>query len=90
MAEATLSVDVVTPEKLAYSADKAVLVSAPATLGRVGILPGHAPLVSTLEKGELHIRENDGREVRMETGPGFLQVKQNKVIILVEKIQAIS
>lgn len=80
-----LTVDIVTPAKTVYSGNNVALVSAPATLGRVGILPGHMPLVSTLEPGELHVVETGGGETRMQGSAGFLQVKDNHVIILVEE-----
>lgn len=86
MGENTLTVDIVTPAKAEYSDNQVTLVSAPAALGRIGILPGHMPLVSTLEKGELTIKEKSGREVRMDVSPGFIQVKENQIIVLVEKV----
>ncbi len=85
MTDKVLTVDIVTPEKAIVSEEKATLVSAPATLGRVGILPGHMPLVSTLEKGELHLVEQNGKEIHMQIGPGFIQVRDNQVIVLVEE-----
>jgi len=81
----TLKVDIVTPAKTVYSDENVALVSAPATLGRVGILPGHMPLVSTLEKGEIHIVETGGKETHLQASEGFIQVKENQVILLVEE-----
>jgi len=88
MADKALSVDIVTPEKLVYSDKNVALVSLPATLGRVGILPGHMPLVSTLLPGELHIDEQSGKHSSMMIGSGFLQVKDNQVIVLVEEAKS--
>jgi len=82
--EKKLKLDIVTPEATSYSGDRVALVSLPASLGRVGILPGHMPLVSTLENGEIHVLEAGGNRIEMQAGTGFLQVKENQVIVLIE------
>jgi F-type H+-transporting ATPase subunit epsilon len=58
-------------------------VTAPAALGEIGVLPDHAALVTALEPGVLSYREN-GRTVRLELGPGFAEVRDNVVTVLVE------
>lgn len=85
MAERSLAVDIVTPEKSVFSDKNVAMISLPAALGRVGILPGHMPLVSTLLPGELHLDEQSGGRKSMTIGSGFLQVKDNQVIVLVEE-----
>ena len=54
----TLQVDIVTPDRSLFSG-RVDMVTLPGSLGQMGILPGHAPLLSTLDIGEiiLHMRQ---------------------------------
>jgi len=72
----------VTPEKLAYSDDVDSVVC-PGVEGELGILPHHAPLLTTLGYGELRIRK-DGREEYFAIAGGFLQVRPDKVVVMAE------
>lgn len=85
---ATLAVDIATPEKNIYSQTQATLVSAPATLGRIGVLPGHTPLISTLDSGELRVEEAGGKTFRIKIAGGFIQILNNQVLILTDKAEA--
>ena len=53
--------EIVTPERLAYS-DEVDAVVLPGSEGEMGVLPHHAPLVSTLGVGELRIRKGGSEE----------------------------
>ena len=55
--------------------------------GRVGILPRHAPLVTALSFGELRYKK-EGEEFSFAIGGGFLQVADNKVIVLADTAEA--
>ena len=77
-----LQLDIVTPEKLAYS-DEVDAVTLPGIEGELFVLPHHAPLVSTLGFGELRIRKG-GTEESFAIAGGFLQVLPDKVIVLAE------
>jgi F-type H+-transporting ATPase subunit epsilon len=77
-----LQLDIVTPEKLAYS-DEVDAVTLPGIEGELGVLPHHAPLISTLGFGELRIRKG-GTEEFFAIAGGFLQVLPDKVIVLAE------
>ncbi|MDO8485443.1 MAG: F0F1 ATP synthase subunit epsilon, partial [Candidatus Limnocylindrales bacterium] len=74
--------EIVTPEKLAY-ADDVDSVVCPGVEGELGILPHHAPLLSTLGYGELRIRKG-GREEYFAIAGGFLQVRPDKVVVMAE------
>ena len=78
----TLRLEIVTPEKLAYSDDVDSVVC-PGVEGELGILPHHAPLLPTLGYGELRIRK-DGREEYFAIAGGFLQVRPDKVVVMAE------
>ncbi|HZU05779.1 MAG TPA: F0F1 ATP synthase subunit epsilon [Chloroflexota bacterium] len=79
---AKLRLEVVTAEREVY-ADDVDLVVAPATEGEVGILPRHAPLLTTLQPGVLRLKK-DGEEVLMAVSGGFLQVFNDRVLILAD------
>ncbi len=77
-----LTLEIVTPERLAYSeeVDSVVL---PGVEGEIGVLPHHAPLVSMLGVGELRIRKG-GQEESFAIVGGFLQVRPDKVVVMAE------
>ena len=77
-----LQLDIVTPERLAYS-DEVDGVVLPGSEGELGVLPNHAPLVSTLGAGELRLRKG-GEEESFAIVGGFLQVLPDKVVVMAE------
>jgi F-type H+-transporting ATPase subunit epsilon len=77
-----IQLDIVTPERLAFS-EEVDAVNVPGIEGELGILPHHAPLVSTLGVGELRIRKGSTEESFAIFG-GFLQVLPDKVVVLAE------
>ena len=77
-----LLLEIVTPERLAYS-DQVDSVVVPGAEGELGVLPHHAPLVSTLGVGELRIRKGGSEESFAIVG-GFLQVRPDKVVVMAE------
>ena len=77
-----LLLEIVTPEKLAYS-DTVDAVVLPGSEGELGVLPHHAPLVSMLGVGELRIRKGAETETFAIAG-GFLQVRPDKVVVMAE------
>ncbi len=79
---AKLTIELVTAERLVLT-QEADIVIAPGTEGTIGILPKHAPLVTTLNPGVLTLR-NDGEEQVLAVGGGFLQVYRDRVLILAD------
>ena len=77
-----IQIEIVTPERLAYS-DTVDSVQLPGSEGELGVLPHHAPLISTLGVGELRIRKG-GQEESFAIVGGFLQVRPDKVVVLAE------
>ena len=77
-----LQLEIVTPEKLAYE-DEVDSVVLPGSEGELGILPHHAPLVSTLGAGELRLRKGGSEESFAIVG-GFLQVRPDRVVVMAE------
>jgi F-type H+-transporting ATPase subunit epsilon len=77
-----LHLEIVTPERGVFS-DMVDSVQVPGAEGELGVLPNHAPLVSTLGVGELRFRK-DGVEESFAIVGGFLQVRPDKVVVLAE------
>ena len=77
-----LQLEIVTPEKQAFEGqvDSVVL---PGSEGEIGVLPHHAPLVSTLGAGELRLRTG-GQEESFAIVGGFLQVLPDRVVVMAE------
>jgi F-type H+-transporting ATPase subunit epsilon len=82
MAAATLQVDIVTQEEQLFSA-AVKQVTLPAANGEITVLPGHEPLMSVLQAGEVTLWLADGVK-RMIISPGFVQVAGDKATVLVD------
>lgn len=81
MAETT-QLEIVTPERLLVST-AAEEIEIPGKTGYLGVLPGHAPLITELAVGEIAYRA-EGRVKRVAVAWGFAEVLPNKVTILAE------
>jgi F-type H+-transporting ATPase subunit epsilon len=77
-----VQLEVVTPKGVAV-AGEADAVTAPGLVGEFGVLPGHGPFISALKPGVLRVRLG-GNDRRYAVGRGYAEVKQNRVVILVE------
>jgi len=78
----TIRLEIVTPERLVYE-DDVDAVTLPGSEGELGVLPHHAPLVTTLGVGELRIRKA-GVEENFAIVGGFLQVRPDRVVVMAE------
>lgn len=83
MAEESIKLEVVTPEKLAVSTTVAE-VSAPSVNGEFGVLPGHRPLLAALEHGPVKFVEGNTTKTAA-VAPGFAEVSHDHVVLLVER-----
>ncbi len=79
----TFQLEIVTPEKKVVETSAAEEVQIPGKNGYLGILPGHAPLITELAVGEVSFREN-ATEQHLAVAWGFAEVLPNKVTILAE------
>jgi len=77
-----LQLDVVTPERRLLS-EQVNSVTVPGRGGELGILPGHAPLISDLQTGVLSYNEA-GTTFQLHVSGGFVEVNDNKVSVLAE------
>jgi F-type H+-transporting ATPase subunit epsilon len=78
-----LRVQIVTAEREVFAEDGVDMVVAPGAEGVVGILPRHAPLLTTLQPGVVRIKKA-GTEEALSVGGGFLQVARDQVLILAD------
>jgi F-type H+-transporting ATPase subunit epsilon len=78
-----LKVSVISPEAVLFEGD-AESVVAPAFDGEVGILTGHAPMVTLLGRGELRVGAGTAAR-RFAVEGGFLQVADNLVRVVTER-----
>ena len=89
MARSTFPVEVLTPEGKAWEGE-VEMISTRTTLGSVGILANHAPLMAMLEPTELKLYESGSENapnadsVRFAQGEGYLQVVDNSALLIVE------
>ncbi len=86
MYERTFSVEIVTPSRVIFQGDVAAL-SVPGTVGGFQILYNHAPILSSLGTGALKVRQPEGQDVVYATSGGFVEVKNNKAVVLVDSAE---
>ena len=75
--------DIVTLKRTVFS-DDAECVTVPGGLGYLGILAGHAPLLTNIEIGTISIKLDGGSELKMAVGEGFLVVTSKGTTLLVD------
>ncbi|HEX6958152.1 MAG TPA: F0F1 ATP synthase subunit epsilon [Ferrovibrio sp.] len=83
MAE-TFGFELVSPEKLLLSVD-AEMVVVPGEAGDFGVLPGHAPLISTLRNGVIEVSSNGAVSERIFVAGGFAEVANDRLTVLAEE-----
>src|SRR5579871_1345393 len=81
-----IAVEVVTQEKVVFSEPAADMVVVPGTDGVMGILPHHAPVLTTLADGELIVRKGRAEEIFAVFG-GVVDVRPDKVTVLADLAQ---
>ena len=78
-----MQVDVVSAEEALFSGE-ASEVYARSTEGEIGILPGHQPILLLLEKAPVRVKSEGGQEQSFDIGGGFLEFRNNHLIVLAE------
>jgi F-type H+-transporting ATPase subunit epsilon len=77
-----LQCEIVTQDKILYEGP-ADSLQAPGTIGEMGILPNHAPLLTTLAYGVLRVR-NGAEELAFTVAGGVMEVRPDTVIVLAD------
>ena len=84
MARTKFTTEVLTPEGEVFN-DEVEMVSTRTSVGSIGILANHQPLLGMLEPTELRLYKSDSDVVRLAQGEGYVQVADGRVLILVEE-----
>jgi len=88
MPHAKFPVEVLTPEGEVFNGE-VEMVSTRTTLGQIGILARHAPLLATLEPSELRLYVTDDEVLRFAQSEGYIQVNNNHALLLVEEARPV-
>ena len=80
-----MDLEILTPEEKIFEGT-VEFVKVPGTKGSFGILNKHAPIISTLEKGEVKVRKSKTQEEIFIISGGVVEVRDNKIIILAESV----
>ena len=82
MMNATLKLQIVTPDGIAFS-DDVEMVTLPGSEGQLGVLPQHIPLMTQIVPGEIIVRK-DGSDRLLAVGEGLVEITSDSVAILTD------
>jgi F-type H+-transporting ATPase subunit epsilon len=77
----TIQVEIVTPSQQLFSG-VVQMITVPGVEGEMGVLGGHAPLLTTLNLGEIALHRADGETEYIAVSGGVVEVRPDKVIVL--------
>ena len=78
-----IHIELVTQERKIFEEPEADIVIVPAVEGEMGVLPNHAPVLTTLSFGELVVRKGDAEE-RFAIYGGVVDVRPDKIVVLAD------
>jgi len=81
-----LYLEIISPSKVGFKGN-VTSVTVPGTQGSFQVLFNHAPIISSLEIGEIKIREQRENKIHFATSGGTIEVSNNKIIILAESFE---
>jgi F-type H+-transporting ATPase subunit epsilon len=84
MAGASFQVEILTPEGKVFD-DEVQMVSTRTSVGSIGVMANHTPLLAMLDACELRLHREGGEIVRYAQGEGYLQVGGNQAMLLLEE-----
>jgi F-type H+-transporting ATPase subunit epsilon len=84
VARAKFPVEVLTPEGEVFS-EEIEMLSTRTSVGSIGILAGHEPVLAMLEPAELRLYRTESEIVRFAQAEGYLQFAENRALVLVEE-----
>ena len=85
-AHTKFKVEILTPEGEVYN-DEVEMISTRTTVGEIGILANHAPVLGMLEPTELRVYVTDSEVLRFAQSEGYMQVGGNHAMLLVQDLQ---
>ena len=84
MARTPFQVEVLTPEGEAFN-DEVEMLSTRTSVGSIGILANHQPLLAILDPTELRLHRSESEVIRFAQGEGFLQMEGTHALVLVDE-----
>jgi F-type H+-transporting ATPase subunit epsilon len=85
VARTPFTVEVLTPEGEVFNAE-VEMVSTRTSVGSIGILANHQPLLAMLDPTELRLYKSESEVVRYAQGEGFLQMTGDRALVLVDEV----
>jgi len=85
VARTPFKVEVLTPEGEVFN-DEVEMVSTKTTVGSIGLLANHQPLLAMLDPTELRLYKSESDVVRFAQGEGFLQISGEHALVLVDEV----
>src|SRR5579863_10680657 len=86
MAHTKFQVEILTPEGEVFN-DEVEMISTRTTVGEIGILANHTPLLGMLEPTELRVYKSEGEILRFAQSEGYIQVGGNHAMLLLQDVQ---
>jgi len=83
MARTPFQVEILTPEGTVFD-DQVEMISTMTSVGSVGVMANHTPLLAMLNSCELRLHRDGGEILRFAQAEGYMQVADNRAMILVE------
>jgi F-type H+-transporting ATPase subunit epsilon len=87
VAHSKFPVEILTPEGQVFD-DEVEMISTRTTVGSIGILANHQPLLAMLDPTELRLYRSESDIVRFAQGEGYLQMSNNRALLLLEEAVA--
>ena len=81
---APFHVEILTPEGKVFD-DQVEMISTRTTVGSIGVMANHTPLLAMLDACELRLHREGGEVLRFAQGEGYLQVGGNQAMLLIEE-----
>jgi F-type H+-transporting ATPase subunit epsilon len=85
MPHTPFTVEVLTPEGEAFN-DEVEMLSTRTTVGSIGVLANHQPLLTMLDPTELRLHRSESEVIRFAQGEGFLQMSGTHALVLVDEV----
>ena len=77
-----MNLELISPNETLYSGE-IYLIKVPGTKGSFEVLNNHEPIISTLDAGKIKVITKEGKEQFFDIKNGFIEVKKNKISVLV-------
>lgn len=86
MSNATISLKIITPERITYESDDIKQATLPVSDGEVTILPNHRSYIASLKPGEV-ILKKESEEIDLAISGGFIEFHDNELVVLADEAE---